>query len=88
VGTTGEGVFHSTNNGASWSAVDTGLTNTDIYGLAVIGTNIFAGTFQSPGDSIGGVFVSTNDGSGTFSEMYKMMIPQKLAPGRICRLLP
>jgi hypothetical protein len=61
-GTTGEGVFLSTNNGNSWTAVNSGLTNSNIYGLASIGTNLFAGAFQSPGDSTGGIFLSTNKG--------------------------
>ena len=34
-GTYGGGVFLSTNNGTSWTAVNTGLTNTDVYALAV-----------------------------------------------------
>jgi photosystem II stability/assembly factor-like uncharacterized protein len=50
------GVFLSTNNGTSWTAVNTGLTNTDVTSLAVSGTNLFAGTF-------GGVFLSTNNGT-------------------------
>ncbi len=39
------GVFLSTNNGTSWTAVNTGLTNTEILSLAVSGTNLFAGTY-------------------------------------------
>jgi len=38
-------VFLSTNSGTSWTAVNTGLTNTEIRALAVSGTNLFAGTF-------------------------------------------
>ena len=38
------GVFLSTNNGSSWSAINTGLTNTDIYSFAISGTDIFART--------------------------------------------
>jgi hypothetical protein len=53
-GTT-SGVFLSTNNGATWSAVNTGLKNTVISALASSGTNIFAGT-------TGGVFLSTDNG--------------------------
>ena len=34
-GTDGGGVFLSTNNGTSWTAVNTGLTNTYVYALAV-----------------------------------------------------
>ena len=55
-GTSG-GVFLSTNNGASWVAVNTGLANTSINTLAVSGSNLLAGTFG------GGVFLSTNNGT-------------------------
>ncbi len=56
-GTSG-GVFLSTNDGASWTAVNTGLTNTNVLALAVSGTNLFAGT-QGPGR----IFLSTNNGT-------------------------
>ncbi|MFZ1082005.1 MAG: T9SS type A sorting domain-containing protein [Candidatus Kryptoniota bacterium] len=57
----GDGVFVSTNNGASWTVADSGLTNTNVYSLAVSfdtpsDTNLFAGTN-------GGVFLSTNNGT-------------------------
>ena len=55
-GTYGGGVFLSTDNGASWTAVNNGLTNPDINTLAINGTNIFAGTNE-------GVFLSTNNGA-------------------------
>jgi len=55
-GTYGGGVFLSTNNGTSWTTVNTGLTNTIVRSLAVNGTNLFAGTN-------GGVFLSTNNGT-------------------------
>jgi len=61
-GTSGEGVFISTNYGNNWTAVNTGLTNIDIYGLASIGKNLFAGAFQSPGNTTGGIFLSTTNG--------------------------
>jgi hypothetical protein len=51
------GVFLSTNNGTSWTAVNTGLTNTTVQTIAVSGTSLFAGTQG------GGVFRSTNNGS-------------------------
>ena len=60
----GGGVFLSTNNGTSWTAVNTGLTNTFVSSLAVSGTNLFAGTgadFGGPGGD--GVFLSTNNGT-------------------------
>jgi len=58
-GTMFGGVFLSTNNGTSWTAVNSGFTNTSIsiYALAVSGTNLFAGTWG------GGVFLSTNNGT-------------------------
>ncbi len=39
------GVCLSTNNGTSWTAVNTGLTNPSVYALAVSGTNLYAGTY-------------------------------------------
>jgi len=51
------GVFLSTNNGTSWTAASTGLTNYYVWALAVSGTNLFAGTYG------GGVFLSTNNGT-------------------------
>jgi hypothetical protein len=56
-GTGGGGVYFSTNNGTSWTAVNTGLTNLNVYALAANGGNIFAGTGG------GGVFLSTNNGT-------------------------
>jgi len=56
-GTWGGGVFLSTNNGTSWTAVNTGLTDRDVFALAVSGSNLFAGTW---GD---GVFLSTHNGT-------------------------
>jgi hypothetical protein len=55
-GTYGGGVFLTTNNGTSWSAVNTGLATTRVQALALSGTNLFAGTS-------GGVFLSTNNGT-------------------------
>ena len=44
-GTPGDGVFRSTNNGASWSAVNSGLTNLFVYALAVDSSRyVYAGT--------------------------------------------
>jgi photosystem II stability/assembly factor-like uncharacterized protein len=51
------GVFLSTNNGSSWTAVNTGLTNHNVLSLAISGSSIFAGTMNA------GVFLSTNNGS-------------------------
>jgi photosystem II stability/assembly factor-like uncharacterized protein len=49
------GVYKSTNYGASWSAVNSGLWNSFVRCFAASGEAIFAGTD-------GGVFVSTNHG--------------------------
>jgi len=52
-GTWGGGVFKSTNGGESWSAVNTGLTNTDVRALAIdpdTPATLYAGTWG------GGVF--------------------------------
>lgn len=54
-GSSGEGIYLSTNSGSSWTAVNNGLTQLSVYALAVSGTTIFAGTLN-------GVFISTNNG--------------------------
>lgn len=46
----------SADNGASWTAVNNGLTSQGVYALTFSGTNLFAGTG-------GGVFISTNFGN-------------------------
>ena len=56
-GTQGGGVFLSTDDGTSWTAVNSGLTNTTVRAFAVSGTNLFAGTAG------GGVFLSTDNGT-------------------------
>ena len=43
-GTDGGGVYLSSNNGSSWAAVNTGLTDNYVNALAISGSNIFAGT--------------------------------------------
>jgi hypothetical protein len=50
-------VFLSTDNGTSWKAASTGLTNTHVDAFAVSGANLFAGTSDS------GVFLSTDNGT-------------------------
>jgi len=53
-GTNAGGVFRSTNRGASWIAIDTGLTSMAVLTLAIdpwTPTTVYAGT------SGGGVFV-------------------------------
>jgi len=41
---TSSGVRKSTNGGATWSAFNTGLTNLDVYALAIDSTMLYAGT--------------------------------------------
>jgi hypothetical protein len=55
-GEDGSGVFLSTNNGVNWTAINSGLTNTQVNALAANDTNLVAGTD-------GGVFLSTNSGT-------------------------
>lgn len=57
MGTTNAGFFVSIDSGAIWTEKDSGLTDTYIISIAVVGRNIFAGTFG------GKVFLSTNDGA-------------------------
>jgi ligand-binding sensor domain-containing protein len=52
------GVCISQNGGSSWTPINSGLTKTDVYSLAVNGSDIFAGT-----GSGGGVFVSSDKGA-------------------------
>ncbi len=51
------GVYVSTNNGSIWTPANNGLTNMNIYSLATVDSNIFAGT------NGGGIFMSTNNGA-------------------------
>ena len=54
-GTAAGDVYRSTDNGASWTAVNTGLTNLSVHALGVSGTSLFAGTGG------GGAFRSTDN---------------------------
>jgi hypothetical protein len=56
-GTSGGGIFLSSNNGDNWTAVNNGVTDLNINTLAVSGSTIFAGSLA------GGIFSSTNNGS-------------------------
>jgi len=48
-----EGVFLSTNNGVAWNAVNTGLSHTTVFSLALNSSTLFAGTID------GGVYKRT-----------------------------
>ncbi len=56
IGSYGGGVLLSTDNGLSWRAVNSGLTDTSVLSLTSFNGNLFAGTDGS------GVFLSTNNG--------------------------
>jgi photosystem II stability/assembly factor-like uncharacterized protein len=56
-GTTVGGVYLSTDNGTSWTAINSGLTTNYVTALATAGTDVFAGTYEN------GVFVSTDNGT-------------------------
>ncbi len=51
------GVYRSTNNGATWTASGTGITNNHVHALITNGSNLFAGTSK-------GIFLSTDNGAG------------------------
>jgi photosystem II stability/assembly factor-like uncharacterized protein len=64
---TGSGAFKTTNGGASWSAINEGLTSRNVQRLAVDSNDartIYAGTLG------GGVFKST-DGGANWSQVIK-----------------
>jgi ligand-binding sensor domain-containing protein len=56
IGTFGQGIFLSTNNGMTWRAMNNGLTDRNVLTIAASGDKIFAGTWFD------GVFLSTNNG--------------------------
>jgi len=56
-----EGVYLSTNNGASWNAINSGLQNNEVNCFTVKDTNLFAGTYN-------GVYLSTNNGTNWNAE--------------------
>ncbi len=55
-GTTVGGVYISTDNASSWTAINNGLTTNYVTALATSGSDVFAGTYSN------GVFISTNYG--------------------------
>ena len=56
-GTYGEGVYITSDAGATWNYSSSGMTNKRIISLVVNGNNIFAGSES------GGVYLSSNDGA-------------------------
>jgi hypothetical protein len=56
-GTADSGVFRSTNRGASWSPVNSGLTYPSVWSLAIRETTVVAGAY------FGGVFLTTDYGT-------------------------
>ncbi len=56
-GTNGAGAFLSTDNGTSWSAIDSAYLPDSVYCLTTKGGNLFAGTNK-------GVYLSTDNGIG------------------------
>ena len=49
------GIFHSTDDGVTWTERNTGLTHLNVVALTVIGQSLFAGSYRA--------FRSTNNGS-------------------------
>jgi photosystem II stability/assembly factor-like uncharacterized protein len=54
------GVFRSTDAGATWAPIDSGMTIPAVNALAVLDTNLFAGTYS-------GVYRSTNAGASWYA---------------------
>jgi photosystem II stability/assembly factor-like uncharacterized protein len=54
---TSTGMYLSTDNGTSWTQVNTGLTNLNVRSAIVSGSNLFVGT------NGGGVYLSTDNGT-------------------------
>ncbi len=60
--TSAQGIYRSTDQGASWAEVDTSRYN--FLSLAVNGTDVFVGAVEAaPGPSSGGVFETTDNGN-------------------------
>lgn len=57
----GAGVYFSANGGSSWSSA--GLTDTNVWSLAIKGDTVFAGEMFDGGTYKGGIFYSADNGS-------------------------
>src|SRR5439155_1064824 len=69
-GTDSNGVFKSTNGGASWSAVNTGLTVKTVSNLAIdpqTPATLYTATREAAGFGSGGVVNKSTDGGGSWS---------------------
>jgi hypothetical protein len=62
-GSWNRGVLLSTNNGTSWTQVDSGLTYTGVSALAVSGTNLFAVAGTRGDMAVHVLYLSTNNGT-------------------------
>lgn len=62
-GSDNSGVFISTDNGTSWTAINSGLTDLNIFNLNAIGTKLYAITFKK------GVFISDINDINLLSEV-------------------
>jgi photosystem II stability/assembly factor-like uncharacterized protein len=69
---TSTGVSLSTNNGTSWSLLNSGLSGNTISTLATNGTDLYAGT------NSGGVFVSSNNGTGSWASISTGLPSQRI----------
>jgi photosystem II stability/assembly factor-like uncharacterized protein len=65
VGTGGDGIFQSSDNGTTWNAVNNGLRVKRVWSLAASGENIYAGTgdIDDGMGSNGFVYLSTDTGA-------------------------
>jgi photosystem II stability/assembly factor-like uncharacterized protein len=59
-GSYNNGVYRSTDDGATWTQVNTGLNNLDVWGMAVSGDTVYAGTGN-------GAYRSTDNGDNWIS---------------------
>lgn len=83
VGSVGGGVRKSTDHGATWSSVSSGLHGTAVFALATDASGpdtVYAGVFSVAATAPGGVYRSIDGGATwTFLAQTAMTIPQSLA---------